>query len=191
MSDKVTQKTLAFKTFYRFFSGLREKSYLCGGGPVRRVRPVRVMRLGAGSGHGSADGPGEAAGSGRSGEAPCFWNLNKNRKFGQRYEQTSEIGDSGPAGLFDGLLDGEGSPRRDGRACGSDEAPAPDSVERKIPPRIVLMYGVRPPHPVQSVPRQDGGSAAPADSAAVRSGAPVSAVPAESAESVESMAGGR
>lgn len=83
------------------------------------------------------------------------------------------------------------SPRRDGRACGSDEAPAPDSVERKIPPRIVLMYGVRPPHPVQSVPRQDGGSAAPADSAAVRSGAPVSAVPAESAESVESMAGGR
>ena len=76
------------------------------------------------------------------------------------------------------------SPRRDGKACGSDEAPAPDSVERKIPPRIVLMYGVRPPHPVQSVPRQDGGSAAPADSA-------VSAVPAESAESVESMAGGR
>ena len=60
------------------------------------------------------------------------------------------------------------SPRRDGKACGSDEAPAPDSVERKIPPRIVLMYGVRPPHPVQSVPRQDGGSAAPADSAAER-----------------------
>lgn len=120
MSDKVTQKTLAFKTFYRFFSGLREKSYLCGGGSVRRVRPVRVMRLGAGSGHGSADGPadgpGEAAGSGRSGEAPCFWNLKKNRKFGQRYEQTSEIGDSGPAGLFDGLLDGEGfaAPGREG-----------------------------------------------------------------------------
>lgn len=65
MSDKVTQKTLAFKTFYRFFSGLREKSYLCGGGSVRRVRPVRVMRLGAGSGHGSADGPGEAAGAER------------------------------------------------------------------------------------------------------------------------------
>lgn len=132
------------------------------------------MRLGAGSGHGSADGRERRPGSGRSGEAPCFWNLNKNRKFGQRYEQTSEIGDSGPAGLFDGLLDGEGfaAPGREG--VRSDEAPAPDSVERKIPPRIVLMYGVRPPHPVQSVPRQDGGSAAPADSAAV------SAVPAES-----------
>ena len=47
---------------------------------------------------------------------PCFWNLKKNRKFGQRYEQTSEIGDSGPAGLFDGLLDGEGfaAPGREG-----------------------------------------------------------------------------
>ena len=55
----------------------------------------------------------------------------------------------------------------------------------EFPRRVVVMYGVRPPHPVQSVPRQDGGSAAPADSAAV------SAVPAESAESVESAAGGR
>jgi len=113
MSDKVTQKTLAFKTFYRFFFGSAGKKLSlwgrfcppCPSGPRDASRGGIRARFGRWPGRG-----------GRRGEAPCFWNLNKNRKFGQRYEQTSEIGDSGPAGLFDGLLDGEGfaAPGREG-----------------------------------------------------------------------------
>lgn len=187
MSDKVTQKTLAFKTFYRFFFGPAGKKLSlwrrfcpsCPSGPRDASRGGIRARFGRWPGRG-----------GRSGEAPVSGILIRTENSDNDMNRRVKLAILALLGFSTACSTVKDSPRRDGKACGSDEAPAPDSVERKIPPRIVLMYGVRPPHPVQSVPRQDGGSAAPADSAAVRSGAPVSAVPAESAESVES-AGGR